>query len=119
MSNVIGIFVKKQSPMMEQGYPIESIEKLRKQYWAFLEKKLPGMKDNYSANIEYFEKAKSACGPDGYDFEFWVQPIGYGRYLRAAGYEDPQHLLYLAMAEFIFDKFSHIEGIEMKTYWSG
>ena len=31
----------------------------------------------------------------------------------------PNADMYLAITEFIYKEFSHMEGIEMKTYWSG
>lgn len=116
MGKIIGIVVKKQQgeSYLHPGYPRKPIDELAEQFRAFLQARFPLAQGDYGASVQ-----KNIIHGDDYDMEFWIQPYKYGEYFDLRGYGDNNDVLYLAMVEFIFSKFSHIEGIEMKTFWSG
>jgi len=104
----IGIIVKKQT----EGYgcdgynPKGTISEIEKTFFDFLNKKFPkgGFGDGW---VMMNEK----------EFDFDVRIFNYGNEIKNNGYELDD--FYLAMTEFIYKNFSHLEGIQLRTYWSG
>lgn len=106
----IGVEVKKQSEGWgEQGKnPQGTIQEIENRFFKFLRNKFP--KGGFGGGwVSYSETDKE------YDFD--VKMISYGTKFVENGYH--QDRMYLAIVEFIFGEFSHLEGIELKTYWSG
>lgn len=104
----IGIYVKKQSEgYMQDGRNPKGTEKeIEERFFKFLNDKFPegGFGHGW-------------VNAHGKEYDFDIRIFSYGNEIREHGYN--QNDFYLAIVEFIFNEFSHIEGIEMRTYWSG
>jgi hypothetical protein len=98
---VIGIKVRRQleSFMSEVHNPQGSREEINDRFAAFIEERFA-----YSCSPSVY------CGKQYFIFD--VQ-IGYDWSF------SKQNEVYLAIASFILDNFSHAAGIEMNTFWSG
>lgn len=110
MSNVISIYVKRQrgEPYIRDPFPQKDLGPLGMEFNTFMETRFPLAASTYSCNIENHDK----------DWvEVWIQPILYGKLFEKKGYKYDE--LWMAMVEFIFSHWSHIESIEMRTSWSG
>lgn len=113
----IGIHVKRQ----REGYgedgmnPKGTPDEIEADFFDFLDKKFP--KGGYGGGWVDLKQGESYLfnGKPYYDFD--VRMNGYGSNFQNNGYTMEQ--MWLAIAEYIFDHFSHMEGIEMQSYWSG
>jgi hypothetical protein len=105
----IGIKVKKQQDGWgsEGRNPKGSIDDIEKYFSDFLYKKFPlGGFGNIS--VSYDKESEEYC--------FDVRMFKY-----SSEFDEnyPDANIYLAITEYIYHEFSHIEGIKLKTYWSG
>lgn len=107
----IGIHVKKQS----EGYgnegcnPKGSQEEIEDRFFEFLNNRFP--KGGFGGGWVHTPMEEKGV----YDFD--VRVFRYGSELEANGYKVKD--MYLAITEFIYENFSHLEGIKLETYWSG
>lgn len=108
MSLCIGIHVRKQSEGWgEYGHnPHGNTEELQQSFARFMEHKFPNGGYGYT---------DVSLGKE--DYNFCVGMPSYGSKLKEAGYEMGQ--IWLAIVEYAFDEFSHLEGVKLETYWSG
>lgn len=103
----IGIEVKKQT----EGYgndgfnPKGTIEEIEKRFFDYLYDKYP---------LGGFSHGWVSERGGKYDFDLRMSK--YGTIFKE---NYPEADIYLAITEFIYQEFSHIEGIDMRTYWSG
>lgn len=106
----IGIRVKKQiEGYMCEGYnPKGTIDEIEERFFNFLYNKFP--KGGFGKGWVSFNEMKN-------EYDFDVSILKYGDLLNKNGYN--QKDIYLAITDFIYQNFSHIEGINMTTYWSG
>ncbi len=88
---------------MCNGYnPRGTIKEIEERFENFLQEKLP--EKSFAPGVYFNERDKE------YSFDAQISYDWSG---------DEQDRLYLAMVEFIFNNFSQVEGIDMKTFWSG
>ena len=103
----IGVEVRKQAEgyMCEGSNPRGSIEEIEKDFFAFLSNRFP--EGGFGGG---WVSLKPRGKEEWYDFD--VRLFGYGKKVDVSA-------MYLAITEYIFSHFSHVDGIEMRTYWSG
>lgn len=105
----IGITVKKQSEgyMQEGSNPKGTIKEIEDRFFEFLNKKFP---------LGGFGGGWVSFNDKNGEYDFDVRMSSYSREF-SEHYPDAD--MYLAITEFIYREFSHHEGVNLKTYWSG
>lgn len=105
----IGIEVKKQNDSWgcEGSNPHGTIEEIEERFFEFLHNKYP--LGGFGRGWVSFDDKKQK-----YDFD-----VRMFKYSLEFSNNYPDADMYLSIAEFIFKEFSHMEGVEMRTYWSG
>lgn len=104
----IGIEVRKQ----DEGYmqygsnPKLEGDELEADFFAFLHTKFPD--GGFGGGWVHLTKRHK----DEWWYDFDVRLFNYGEKVDSAA-------MYLAITEYIYKHFSHVDGIEMRTYWSG
>jgi len=106
----IGIKVKEQDDTYggEGSNPEGTIEEVEKRFYDFLNERFP--KGGFGGGWVHYNTSTHV-----YDFD--VRMFRYSLEFEDKGYELKD--MWLAITEFIYGEFSHLEGIEMRTYWSG
>lgn len=109
----IGIEVSRQSEvyMCEGSNPRGTIEEIEQSFFRFLNHKFP--LGGFGGG--WVSLRKDYKGIEKYDFD--IRMFKYGSEFQENGYKMEQ--MWMAMTEYIYGEFSHMEGIEMRTYWSG
>lgn len=104
----IGIEVRKQpEEYMSHGCnPKGDLLDVEEGFFAFLHTKFP----DGGFGKGWVSLRRERDGAEWYDFD--VRLFGYGSQIDS-------DTMYLAITEYIYQHFSHVEGIEMRTYWSG
>ena len=108
----IGIHVKKQ----DQGYMLDgfnpkgTIEEIEERFFSALNKKFP--KGGFTHG---WVLLKSNRYNNDLEYDFDLRIINHGSVLAENGHTFDN--LYLAITEFIYNEFSHIEGIKLSTYF--
>jgi len=102
----IGIYVKKQDQgnMCNGCNPKGTIEEIEERFFSTLNKKFP--KGGFSHGWVVLSNNE-------YDFDLRI--INHGDVLMKNGYTFIA--VYLAITEFIYKEFSHVEGIKLSTYF--
>ncbi len=114
----IGIYVKAQptgygeTGQNPQGTP----QDVENQFFNFLGKRFP--KGGFGGGWVSYSKGGSAWPFDGEPYwQFSVRMFQYGSLFEENGYE--MENMWLAITEFVYQNFSHHNGIVLETYWSG
>jgi len=105
----IGIEVKKQSLGFGGSDPNPSMVNLEDDFFEFLRSKFPKAKDCFGGGWV------SLDNEGVYDFD--VRMFGWGSDFRNNGYDLRE--MYLAITEFIYNKFHLYENLKMEVYYSG
>lgn len=102
MGLVIGVHVERQVEgfMCYGQNPQGTREEIEERYIVFLENMYPDAP--FAPGVSVSDK----------DYRFDVQ-IDYN------WTSEEQNRLYLAITEFVYSQFSHVDGIHMTTFWSG
>lgn len=91
----------------EYGHnPKGSPEEIERRFFEFLNNKFP--LGGFCGGWVHF---------DGKEYDFDVRMSHYSGDFISHGYREND--MYLAITEFIYQEFSHMEGIKLRTYWSG
>lgn len=105
----IGIEVKKQNDSYgnDGRNPKVEIAKLEDEFFEFLHNKFP---------LGGFGKGWVSFNERENEYDFDVRMFSYSSEFNK-NYPDTD--MFLAITEFIYKEFSHLEGIKLRTYWSG